>query len=46
VPRFARAASEDAFFLTIEADDPKFDRTGTSAFLRALGAKAVDEVEP
>ncbi len=46
VPRFAKAASEDAFFLTIEATDPKFDRTRTAAFLRNLGAKEVHEVEP
>ena len=46
VPRFARAASEDAFFLTIEATDPKFDRKATSDFLKGLGAREVNEVEP
>ena len=46
VPRFARAASEDAFFLTIEADDPKFDRGRTFEFLKGLGAREINEVEP
>ena len=46
VPRFARAASEDAFFLTIEADDPKFDRARTFEFLKSVGAKEINEVEP
>jgi hypothetical protein len=46
VPRFATHASEDGFFLTIEATDPKFDRTQTRDFLRGLGAKAINEVEP
>ena len=46
VPRFARQSSEDAFFLTIEATDPKFDRTRTRDFLRALGAREINEIEP
>ena len=46
VPRFATGASEDAFFLTIEATDPKFDRTRTQDFLKSLGAKEINEVEP
>jgi hypothetical protein len=45
VPRFAKAASEDAFFLTIEADDPKFDRGRTAEFLKGLGAREINEVE-
>jgi len=45
VPRFARA-SEDGFFLTIEATDPKFDRTRTFEFLKRLGAREINEVEP
>lgn len=44
VPRFA-AASQDRFFLAIEATDPKFDRTGTSEFLKSLGAREINEVE-
>lgn len=37
VPRFARA-SQDRFFLAIEATDPQFDRFETAAFLASLGA--------
>ena len=46
VSRFATHASEDGFFLTIEATDPKFDRTRTRDFLRSLGAKEINDVEP
>lgn len=35
-PRFARA-SQDRFFLCIEATDPRFDRRGTGEFLQGLG---------
>jgi ActD protein len=45
VPRFAKSASEDGFFLTIEAVDPKFDRKQTFDFLKKLGAKEINEVE-
>jgi hypothetical protein len=44
VARFARA-SQDRFFLAIEATDPKFDRKRTFEFLKSLGAKEVNEVE-
>lgn len=44
VPRFERA-SQDAFFLCIEATDPLFDRAQTSAFLRSLGPLQVSEVD-
>jgi hypothetical protein len=45
VPRFAMA-SRDRFFLAIEATDPKFDRTRTFEFLRSLGPREVNEIEP
>lgn len=43
VPRFERA-SQDAFFLCVEATDPLFDRTKTSQFLRSLGPLQVNEI--
>ena len=46
VPRFAKHASQDGLFLTIEADDPKFDRVRTRAFLQQLGASEINEIEP
>jgi hypothetical protein len=45
VPGFDRA-SRDRFFLIVESDDPKFDRTGTAEFLKGLNATEVNEVEP
>jgi hypothetical protein len=45
VPRFSLASSE-AFFLTVEADDPKFDRQRTFEFMKTLGAREINEVEP
>lgn len=44
VERFARA-SQDGFFLAVEADDPRFDRAQTEGFLRSLGPIEVSEVE-
>ena len=44
VPSFKRA-SQDGFFLAIEASDPKFDRARTFEFLKSLGAKEVNEVQ-
>lgn len=38
-------ASQDRFFLAIEATDPRFDVVETASFLRGLGAAAVSEVE-
>lgn len=43
-PRFERA-SQDLFFLCIEAGDGMFDREGTEEFLRGLGPQRVSEVE-
>jgi hypothetical protein len=43
VERF-RAASSDAFFLCIEATDPKFSVGATGLLLREIGALRVTEV--
>jgi hypothetical protein len=43
VPAFARA-SQDRFFLCIEAEDPKYDTSATRSFLQALGSVEVTEV--
>jgi hypothetical protein len=40
---FARA-SDDGFFVTIEASDPKYNPEKTRALLEKLGAKEVEEV--
>jgi len=42
--RFERF-SDDAFFISIEATDSKFDTAGTLAFLEGLGATHVELVE-
>ena len=44
-PRFG-LASQDRFFLYIDARDPKFDRSGTRIFLGGLGASTVEPVRP
>lgn len=44
VPGFDRA-SQDRFFLCIEADDPLFDRDATRQFLERQTPSAVSEVE-
>lgn len=45
VPAFARA-SQDRFFLCIEAKDAQFDRDKTPVFLREQNPVVVHEVEP
>jgi hypothetical protein len=44
-PRFG-LASEDRFFLYIDARDPKFDPERTRGFLGSLGAWTIDAVRP
>jgi hypothetical protein len=44
VPRF-ELASNDKFFLSIEAADPQFQWNGTRDFLVSLGAKGVYDIE-
>ena len=44
-PRFG-LASEDRFFLYIDAKDPKFDDRETKSFLGSLGAWTVEPVMP
>ncbi len=43
VPRFSRA-TRDAFFLCIEAADPRFERSTTRDFLSGLNPREVSEV--
>jgi Alternative complex III, ActD subunit len=45
VERCTAHASQDRFFLAIEASDTKFERDRTRAFLQSLGAKEVNDVE-
>jgi hypothetical protein len=45
VARFAEHASQDRFFLAIEATDPKFNYQTTRAFLQGLGAREINDVE-
>ena len=44
VPRFERA-SQDGFFLAIEASDPKFDADATKQFLSSLHPREVVAIE-
>ena len=45
VKRFAEKASSDGFFLTVEADDPRFDRQRTLEFMKTIGAREINEVD-
>lgn len=45
VPEF-QLASQDRFFLCIQARDPKFEPETARSFLQSLGAVKVTEVEP
>jgi hypothetical protein len=44
-PSFHRA-TDDAFFLSVESADPKFDRAATKKLLADLGARELEEVLP
>jgi hypothetical protein len=44
-PRFS-LASDDRFFLYIEASDPKFDPEATRTFLGSIGAWTIEAVRP
>lgn len=44
VARFRAHASTDAFFLCIEAADPRFDRAEARRFLESVGATEVNDV--
>jgi hypothetical protein len=39
-----RRFSDDAFFVSIEADDPKFNADGTSRFLESIGGRNIEVV--
>lgn len=45
VHRFAKHATSDRFFLSIESRDPKFHRAETARFLQGLAPQHVNEVE-
>jgi hypothetical protein len=38
-------ASDDAFFISIESWDPRFDPSGTATLLKSLGARSVELLE-
>lgn len=44
-PNFRNGATTDKFFLCLEADDPKFEVTGSRAFLEGFSPVSVVEVE-
>lgn len=44
-PSFHRA-TDDAFFVSVEAEDPHFDRAATRKLLQGLGARELQEVLP
>ncbi len=43
--RAFRKVTDDGFFLTIEADDPRFDAETIMALLEKLGGTSIEEVE-
>jgi hypothetical protein len=45
VARFVSHASQDGFFLALEATDPQFSHEATRGFLQGLGAREINDVE-
>jgi hypothetical protein len=43
--RAFKRATDDRFFISIEAEDPLFDETGTRELLQSLSDQPVEEVE-
>jgi len=43
--RFRARATTDGFFISVQADDPRFDPAGTRSFLVDAGARRVEELE-
>ena len=41
-----RRVTDDKFFISVEAKDPKFDRQGTRELLAKLGFQQIEEVAP
>ena len=44
IEEFAKSASNDKFYLVIEATDPKFDAAKTAEFLKTLSPTFVKEI--
>jgi hypothetical protein len=40
-----KRATDDSFFISIEAEDPQYDRETTETFFKEIGAKSVELVE-
>lgn len=40
-----RRATQDRFFIVIEADDPQFEESRTRAFLESLGGLSIEEID-
>ena len=40
-----KRATDDRFFVVIEARDPQYDPAGTKALLESVGAREIEELE-